>query len=896
MTDRPLPHDYSRWRQVRELFDAAITLTPDAREDYLRGNVGDSNVLDAVRQLLRVHDEMTGTGSGRDGTPAAPALAPMLARLDLERDTVIGGFRIERTLGEGGMGRVYLASREVDGAIQRVALKIVPVIVQGKRAVDQLRRERAILAGLDHPNVARLIEAGELPDNRPYFAMEYVDGLPITRHCDEAALSLHARIQLFLDVCEAVAYAHRRLVLHRDLKPGNILVDVEGRVRLLDFGIAKSIEGAAAQARETTASSSYFSLRCAAPEQVMGRATSVATDIYGLGCLLHELLTGNLPFQFAERGHEDIIRRIVHEPPALASESVRQSADRGAAAAASRQLAGAAALHAALRGDLDIIVARCLRKAADDRYRSVDDFGADLRNVLEHRPIAARSSERWYRLHMLLRRHRLTAVVTVTLGLAVLATTALSLVQSQRAEAERDRAVAALASAQLQRDHARRVVDFLVNAFRAADPANRRGAELRASELLDSAVKTLQDDRGELDLELHATIAQTLAHLFYTLERTPDALRQAEMARADMARIRAPSEELRVRQSLVDAEIHYLQNRYADASAVSTSALQRLEQAGLLGDGDLLYQLWSVRARAILASGDNKATQRTVEQAIAAITAQPGYRPRTIDWLKHRRISAVSASGDFSGAMKLLQELQAELDARGNVDESTAIETQRLIGQTHLRLGQHAQSVIHLEQALARHVSAYGEDDARVAHLISGVAGAYSNVKRNAESMLLYRRAVELGKKYFGEASPFVANQYFNMGRNYLYDLGDLKLSEYYLRRAVQVCPPEARGSMAIMQRKLGEFLLSRGKLFEAEPYVANAHRELVAIYGDGREVTDAHINLAYLHFRHYDFDAARALLTPGVVADVRAYIAAWPINSADIRAQLDEMSTFYRL
>ncbi|WP_257389068.1 serine/threonine-protein kinase, partial [Tahibacter caeni] len=305
--------DDERWQRMRRLFLEISTLDASGREACLAGE--DGQVAAAVRRLLTLHDEMTGTGD-RAPPPLADALSAVDDRALQGDGATIAQFRVERLLGEGGMGRVYLAQREIGGNLQRVALKIVPLAMRTPRLVEQLKRERAILAGLDHPHIARLIDAGELPDGRPYFAMEYVAGVPLLRYCDENRLDLRARVALFLDVCEAVAYAHRQLVLHRDLKSSNILVDADGRLRLLDFGIAKSLEGA--QARDVT-SDGFFSLRAASPEQVLGKPTTVSTDVYGLGSLLYGLLAGRPPFRFDQGSRDTVIQRIAHEPPPLAS-------------------------------------------------------------------------------------------------------------------------------------------------------------------------------------------------------------------------------------------------------------------------------------------------------------------------------------------------------------------------------------------------------------------------------------------------------------------------------------------------------------------------------------------------------------------------------------------------
>lgn len=890
MSSAASPIDDQRWRHVRRLFLEVSTLDPAARDAWLHG-VEDTAVAGAVRRLLSLHDELTGSDAGLDAVPVADALAAAFERAEQQRDDAIAEFRIERVIGEGGMGRVYLASREVGGATQRVALKIVPYAVHGPRIVEQLRRERAILAGLNHPNIARLIDAGELPDNRPYFAMEYVDGVPVTRYCDEARLDLRTRIALFLDVCDAVAYAHRQLVLHRDLKPNNILADADGRVRLLDFGIAKSLEGAE-PGRETTLGGSFFSLRAAAPEQVLGRATSVATDVYGLGCLLHELLAGCLPFDFAERSREDIVRLIVEQPPALASAAVLACAQADAAAA-NRQLAGGRALAAALRGDLDAILAKSLRKDPAERYRSVDALAAELRNVLDFRPIAARASERWYRTRMLLRRHRVTALVAGVLGLAVIATTALSVAQSLRAEAERDRAVAALANAQLQRDHAQRVTDFLVNAFRAADPGKGRGTELRAGELLDQAAKTLEQDSAALDAALHATLAQTLAHIFFLLERAPDAVRQADIARAQMEKIADAPIEMRVRQDLADAGSAFLQQHFADAAETAQHGLGRIDDAAAFPDGSLLHALWDLRLRAEISRGSNAAVLALADDAIAMLSTRSGLRPGELDWLHLRRASALAGAGQPSAVVATLKDVVVEQRAGNRIDDANHVESLRLLAQAYTRQYEFLAAAPLYEEAMRKHLALYGEDSVRTPALLGGMASTYAGLGRKSEAIQLYRRAITLGRRHYGDVHNFVGGGAYYLAERYDFDFADRKQAEYWLRASLRAYPPEARGNRAMSERRLGQVLLAQGKTFEAVHHLRLATSELLAVYGYGDQLEFGRIQLAYAHLRRYEFDEAAALV-PGSLLHAARTIDRDEQDYAEPIAQADEMSAFF--
>ena len=858
------PHDdETPWEKVRRVFDAVATLEPNARDIYLRQLTTDPATRDAVQRLVAAHEALTDT-SGPGQAQIDDVLSSLARQADDEH--TIGGFHIERMLGEGGMGRVYAATRMVGGTPQKVALKIVPFVLRNERAIEQLRRERAILANLDHPNIARLIDAGELPDDRPWFAMEYVDGEPIARYCERHALDVRARLALFLDACEAVSYAHRQLVLHRDLKSGNILVDAQGRVRLLDFGIAKSLERNVAR-QDTTVGGGFFSLASASPEQVLGRATTVATDVYGLGCLLYELLAGCGPFADGERPREALVRAVIDETPPLVSNAAKQPA---------------------LRGDLDTIVAKTLRKEPANRYRSVDELAADVRNVLEFKPIAARTSERWYRLARFVRRNRAAVTVAITLGAALLVATAVSIVQSRQA-------IAALAEARLQRDHARGVTDFLVKSFEAADPVKTRGRELKADELLASAVQLLERKSATLNPSLRAMIAQTLTQLFFTLDRPEDATLQAKLARQSFDEVGLPEPELAARQYYTDAIALQLAARYTEAIEATDTSL-RIFDEGHLQDDDLFYQASFARARAHESVGREELAAKLYLQIIETLSMRTNMDENRIDRLRQAYASATSASGKFAEARELFATLLADQRARANPDEVMQIESLRGLGKAYGRMGDFEKSWPYMKEAYDRHVATYGEDNGRGAALLNEVASAMANLGQIREALPLRARAAHIGSRRLGATHVLPSIIYQRIGQDYHFGLRAYDQAERAFLRGLEVVPKEATFMRAALQLSYGELLITTGRFLEADYRTETACAALAELYG--RRVdrcVAAQADLAYTHFKRYDFDGARQLLAPEVIADVKTIDRSllWDLPRA---LRYDEMASFYGL
>ena len=337
----------------------------------------------------------------------------------------LGAYRITRDIGHGGMGSVYLAARADDVFHKEVAIKIVRMGVANADLLRRFHQEREILASLDHPAIARVIDGGSTEDGLPYLVMDYVDGRPIDAWCDEHRLNVSERLTLFRAVCAAVQHAHQRLVLHRDIKPAHILVTVNGDVKLLDFGIAKLFadDGLARTLPETETATRIMTPEYASPEQVRGDAVHTASDVYALGVVLYELLTGRWPYGTRGRRPYEVIRAICDEEPTRPSSAVSPMEEAPRAIVAEGSVD---ALRRRLEGDLDNILLKALEKDPSRRYTSVEQFSEDIRRHLEGFPVSARKHTVGYRAHTFVRRHRIgvaaAAIILMTIFLSVITT------------------------------------------------------------------------------------------------------------------------------------------------------------------------------------------------------------------------------------------------------------------------------------------------------------------------------------------------------------------------------------------------------------------------------------------------------------------------------------------
>jgi tetratricopeptide (TPR) repeat protein len=391
------------------------------------------------------------------------------------------------------MGEVYLAERADAQFEQQVAIKVVYGDSRGIQS--RLKIERQILAQLDHPNIAHLLDGGALPNGNAYIVMEYVDGVPIDVYCDSNRLDLAARLRLFQTVCAAVHYAHQNLIVHRDLKPSNILVTAAGVPKLLDFGIAKLLDER--QAGHHTLAVTHADIRVmtpdhASPEQVRGQAITTSSDVYVLGVLLYKLLAGAGPFFIASMRLTEIERAICESDPPPPSHAVATDDSAQAAGVAEARATTAKRLRRNLQGDLDNIVLMAMRKEPERRYNSSQQMAGDIQRYLDGKPVIARRDTAAYRSAKFVRRHWLPVTAGAIVAFLILAFATTTYMQSLRIAAERDRAAAERVLADRERARAEEVSSFLVNLFKLSDPQENRGNQVTARELLDSGARRLQ--------------------------------------------------------------------------------------------------------------------------------------------------------------------------------------------------------------------------------------------------------------------------------------------------------------------------------------------------------------------------------------------------------------------
>ncbi|HXV76569.1 MAG TPA: serine/threonine-protein kinase [Candidatus Polarisedimenticolaceae bacterium] len=740
-----LSHD--RWRRADALFDAALDLPPAERDAFLDRECGEDRPLRRLVGRLLGNDAPT---VGFELTPDGVGRAPLLYPIDdgssveeadevLPSGVVVDRYRIVRELGRGGMAVVYLAERADGQFEQQVALKLIKRGTDTDQVVRRFAQERQMLAAVNHPNIAKLLDGGATAEGRPYFVMEYIEGEPIDAFCDVRRLDVEQRLGLFLKVTDAVSHAHRNLVVHRDLKPSNILVTGDGEVKLLDFGIARYVsDGGEDDPALTRTGVRVMTPAYASPEQVRGDPVTTASDVYQLGLLLFRLLAGRSPYVIDGGSAESLQRAICQTAPprpsaTLAAAGGSTGAKPDSADAISRRRGTTlAALKRRLAGDLDTVVLACLRKEPDRRYPSVAQLADDIDRHLTGRPVTARPDTFGYRAGKFVRRHKL-AVAFVSLVLAMLVTfSVVTTIQAGRIARERDRANREAAAAG-------QVADFLVDLFEIADPSEARGSSITAREILERGAAAIDDELTDQPL-VQARMKDAIGRVYRNLGLYDEAeplLRQALEARRD----NLGEDRLATAHSL--HELGYL-----------------LELRGDLDGAEAHY-------RRSLALYRELAGEDSVLAAVGM---------NNLAVVLHRK-------GDLDGAEPLYRRALAIRQARNDDDVSNILSNLATIHQDRGRLDD---AIELFRRALEFAEQRLGPDHPESVTTLNNLALALKESGDYDAAEPLYRRAVELDRRVLGERHPNFAVAVNNLA-DLLETKGELAEAETLYRQAKEI-------------------------------------------------------------------------------------------------------------
>ncbi len=749
--------------RIVALFTEALEVPARERSAWIERRCEDDPALrDELDSLLTAFErpgplddlERDVVGPLHEGLPGVPSAG--------ER---VGPYRLVRAVGSGGMGTVYLAERDEADFSQRVALKLVRPGPGAASLRDRFLGERRILATLEHPGIARFIDGGFTsprlgePEGQPYIVMEYVEGEPITAFADRRRLPVAERLRLFRRVCGAVHHAHRHLVVHRDLKPSNILVTADGVPKLVDFGVAKLMAGHADVAPLTRTGIRVLTPEYAAPELVCGDGVTTATDVYGLGAVLYELLSGCRPFELAARTAVDVERVICHTEPRRPSAvvldpgTVMRSGEpvpRTSADVARDRSEAPDRLRRRLAGDLDVIVMRALAKEPSRRYASAAALSDDVGRHLAGLPVEARGDSRAYRFGRLVRRNRTGVAAAALVGASLVA--GLIGTASQAARADR-----AAETARAEAAKANQVSALVVGLFEQADPEAAMGDTLTVFDLLDEGTRRVEADLADAP-EVQASLLGVLGRSYLSMGSYEPARRL--LTRADELQ-REGSAEDRVVALLDLGRVYRETSEYEAADSALGFALDLAERSAL-DDGEVVADVLETLAAAHGDRGDWRAAEGYYERALAARLASPDPGGAPITAALVGLADAAADRGDTHRADSLYAEaLAAARSAHGSEHPEVGAILYH-VGRNRLRRTDWRGAADRLEEALAIFRRVYGEDHRTTANTLIGLAVARQQTGAPAAADSLYDAVLASQRRLYGGDHVAVAHTLHN--------------------------------------------------------------------------------------------------------------------------------------
>ncbi len=827
--------DAVQWARAQQLFHEASALPADAWDAYLAQQTSSDTSLRA--RVLAMLTEDAHHGSLLDDGLAAVAHAVLTdAGASLPSQTEFGPYRLLRKIGEGGMAVVYLAERQDLGSTAAVKLLHDPWLSPARR--QRFASEQRTLAQLNHPGIAHLHDAGELPDGTQWIAMEYVDGESLTTFCRTHTLSLDARLQLFREVCDAVQHAHGHLVIHRDLKPSNILVRSEGRVKLLDFGIAKHLEPTDSDVSRTRTGLQLMTPAYAAPEQLRGEATGVTTDVYALGVVLYEMLAGKVPFDITGRTpgeSEAMILTAVPERPSVAARASTHAAD---ASAASWE-------------DLDVLCFTAMHREASRRYRTVDALIRDIDHYRRKEPLEARPDSTIYRLGKFVRRHRGALTATAGVLSLLMATGVLS---ASRIRDARDAAI-------IEADRAQRIQRFTLSLFAGGTESSEPGDSLRAVTLVERGVV----EAATLGAEpvVQAELYQTLGGIFQKLGRLDRADTLFQQALRSRRRLAADHPDV-ARSLVAIGLLRVEQSRLPEAEQLVRDGLalsQRVRPAGHLDIAVATTALGRVlEERATYADAIT-----VMREALRLHTAIAPISPDVVTAATQLGNDFFYA-GDYDGADSLFR--QSMTVARALYGDRHPLVADALInlGAVRFQRAEYAEAERFDRDGLKIIQFVYGPEDPRTASALTMLGRALVAQTRFTEAVPLVKQALAIQERVYGRVSPKVASTVNELGIMALREKKFDDADAYFARNAdiYRAVFKRPHNLLATALANRGSVFAARGDNIQAERYI----RDAIGVFG--QTVAPTHVDIGIARVK-----LGRVLMRQGKFSDAERESAA---------------------
>ncbi|MCX7555711.1 serine/threonine-protein kinase [Xanthomonadaceae bacterium JHOS43] len=835
--------DKTRWNRLSALLDELFDLEADARDERLSVIArGDAALASELRHLLAL-EEHTGLLDGDVANAAATvmsqlaAAAPDAGATASNKGRRIGHYHLIERLGTGGMGEVWRAER-VDDFEQAVAVKLIRPLLDSPALRERFSRERRILARLDHPGIARLLDGGVADDGTPWYAMEFVPGCDIVRFANERKLGTRERVELLLQVCDATAHAQSQLIVHRDLKPSNILVDAQGRARVLDFGIARLLDDSGAEALTSTGVR-VFSPAYAAPEQIRGEVVGTAADVFALGAVLYELLVGTPPHPARSSAPERLLARLADETAPRPSHALRH---RSHSAADSRTTTARD-----ISADLDTLVATALQPDPTRRYAGAAQLADDLRRWLDGRPIAAQPDTASYRMRKFVSRHRFAVGSASAVLLALIGGLGLALWQAKvandhahRADAEAQRAEHQAEQVRAQMARTRKVKEFMVSVFQSADPMRRSDqAPQTIDEAFDAALERARTELGS-DPVLQADVLDDFGEIRANQGRFEEARTLFEQALAVAEKEYGPHHPIAA-ESLVNLSVlDYLEGKTQNAVHHIERAVAILEQddgGDPLALASALTNLTAVQQ----IQGNAAAMLATNERALQLYRTHAPGDPRMIPALSNAALIALNA-GEHDKAKALLDETVALIEREHGPDSPTLWSALTSLAELAYARGDTAEQRALTERALTLVRGNFGGNHPWIASSLGELGLILVNAGEPAQGEAMLREAIAM-HEHFNSSNAIAPLRYLSIAQGARDDRSGALDT---LTRAYALCEQtgETASQLCLVVRANRALLLARSGQGELALHEADAAIQLLSstpgIYSERAQAMEA--------------------------------------------------------
>ena len=827
------------WKQVKALFDSALEHSPGERDAFLRQQCLDPELRVEVEKLLKNHEAVGGFLSTPAMNPrvAIPREMPDSAVTSFSSVGIdsgigigavrlgqaLGNYRIISRLGEGGMGQVWLA--EQTAPFQRqVALKLIRVGIYDDAVLQRFESEQKSLASMNHPGIAKVFDAGTTSDGQPYFVMEYVPGKPITEFCDGKKLPIKERLELFVKICEGVQHAHLKAIMHRDLKPSNILVEeVDGKAvpRIIDFGLAKAASKTAngedllTQVGAFLGTPGYMSPEQANPDV---QDIDTRTDVYSLGVILYELLTGFLPSETkgGSQAFLEKIRQLREEDPPLPSTKVRSDRDSSTTKAEERGT-DLKQLVSLLKGDLDWIAMKALERDRARRYNTPSELAADIVRYLKNEPVTARPASAGYQIRKYVRRHRFGVAAATAMALLLAGFAITQAVQLRRITRERDRA--------------NRITDFMVGMFKVSDPNEARGNKVTAREILDKASNDIQSGLSK-DVEVQSQLMQVMAQTYVNLGLFSRAHELAESALENRRRVLGPNNRKTLESMTQLGWVLDRETREVEAEKVIRQALEV--------------------QRRVLGPEDSLTLENTENLAVV-----------------------VEKQGHYDEEERLARELIEIRTRKLGPENPLTLRSMLILGNAFHGENKFPEAEAQYRKILEIERRILPEGHPWTLACMHNLANLIQEQGRYAEAEALYRETLALEQRVLGPEHPDTFSTMTTLANTLSFGQGRTTEAEALYRKALEIAQrvvgPEHNYTMSA-EEGLANVLSSEGHYAEAE----KLHREILAIRvrrlgPDHADTLLSQYNLADVLFHEAKYSEAAQLLRETLKSQTRA-------------------------